>query len=170
MATLYIFVGAPGSGKTTAAQIIAKRTGAEHIWVDHERAAKYHPPTHSDTESQELYDYLNEKAETMLKTGQSVVFDTNFNRLADRELMRQIVSRAGAELKIVHLTTTKDLSKNRSSRPEHARKNGMPLPMQSDTFANITSHYQTLQPNEYFVEIDGTDIDADELMNKLKKL
>lgn len=170
MATLYIFVGAPGSGKTTAAQIIANRTGAEHIWVDHERADMFRPPTHSESESQDLYDYLNDKIEAMLKSGHSVVFDTNFNRLSDRELMRQIVKAAGAKLKIIHLTTKKNLAKNRSGRPEHARKNGMPSTMTEDTFDDITSHYQALGPDEPVVEIDGTDINADELMQKLSSL
>jgi predicted kinase len=165
--TLYLLVGPPGSGKTTAASIIAEASGAEHIWVDHERAAMFDRPTHSQAESRQLYQQLNHKAATLLGQGKSVVFDTNFNHWSDRELMRQIADKAGATVKIIQLTTDQELAQVRAMQTRHARRNQMPMPMSGQTFTNITNHYEPLRAGEDGIKIDGRDIDRVELLTKL---
>ena len=85
--TLYLFVGAPGAGKTTTAQIIAETTDAVHLWADAERHRLFEHPSHSKEESDLLYTKLNLETEQLLSRGQSVVFDTNFNFYADRQML-----------------------------------------------------------------------------------
>jgi predicted kinase len=165
--TLYLLVGPPGSGKTTAATIIAEASGAEHIWVDHERAQMFAQPTHSPAESRQLYQHLNRRAAELLGQGKSVVFDTNFNRFDDRQLMRQIAAQAGATVQIIQLTTDRELAQVRAMQTKHARRNQMPGPMSGQTFQAITSHYQPLKAGEDGIKVDGHDIDRLELLTKL---
>ncbi len=85
---LYLFVGYPGAGKTTAAQLVSEASGAVHLWADKERRKRYGKPSHSHAESTELYDSLNTQTEKLLRAGKSVIFDTNFKFYSDREKLR----------------------------------------------------------------------------------
>jgi predicted kinase len=82
--TLFLFLGYPGAGKTTAAQFIQQKTGAELLWADFERRQMFGQPTYSEAENDELYGYLDKQAAHILNQGKSVIFDTNFNFLIDR--------------------------------------------------------------------------------------
>jgi predicted kinase len=72
--TLYLMLGYPGAGKTTISKEITKRTGAVHLWADHERRAMFSEPCHSKAESDELYAALNTRTDQLLGEGSSVVF------------------------------------------------------------------------------------------------
>ncbi len=168
MATLYFFVGLPGSGKTTAANIICAASGGLHIWADRERQAKFDRPTHSLDESAELYEQLNLKSEQTLREGRSVVFDTNFNYRKDRDHMRAIAERASADVRIIRLTTDRDFAKERATHENHADKNGMHHVMSDETFERIASHYEPLGEDEPSVDINGTNLDESELLRKLQ--
>src|SRR5436853_7687938 len=71
--TLYLMLGYPGAGKTTAAKLIHELNGAVHLWGDHERRLNYPEPTYSHEETRALYDDLNYRAEQLLADGQSVI-------------------------------------------------------------------------------------------------
>ena len=73
---LYLFVGYPGAGKTTASKIIAQHTGATHLWADHVRGKMFERPLHSVDESHQLYERLNQRTAELLAAGQSVIYDT----------------------------------------------------------------------------------------------
>lgn len=158
-ATLYLFVGPPGAGKTTVANFICRSTGAMHIWADRERQAMFGHPTHDAEESRELYEHLNQKTATLLSQGSSVVFDTSFNFRKDRDHLRNIAEEAGARVVIIHLTTPHDLAKQRATHGRHAERNGMPVTMSQETFDRIAGHYQPLGADEPAVELDGSNLD-----------
>ena len=84
--TLYLMLGYPGAGKTTTSKVIHALSGAVHLWADQIRRERFGAPTYSHEENLELYDYLNELTSELLRTGQSVIFDTNFNFYKDREI------------------------------------------------------------------------------------
>lgn len=161
---LYIFIGYPGAGKTTAAQIIAESTGAVHLWADHERHQLFDQPTHSEQESLQLYDQLNRQAEELLATGQSVVFDTNFNFYADRQKLRNIAARHGAETIVIWMVTPESIAKERAVYTTTGR-NGYDAGMSEEKFKAIVSKLEAPAKDEKVIKIDGTKLDRQELIS-----
>ncbi len=165
---LYLFLGYPGAGKTTVAQLIAKHTGAVHIWADLERHKLFDQPTHDEAESRQLYDKLNQTTAQLLSQGKSVVFDTNFNRFDDRELLRGIAAKHGAESKLVWLTTPTDVAKERAVHANVVR-NGYEFKMSAEQFSKIASHLEPPREDEKVIKISGIKIDSNEVMQLLSK-
>lgn len=167
MPTLYLFVGYPGSGKTTAAELICKITGAKHIWADRERQQMFGRPTHSLSESGELYKALNLKTKHLLQAGHDVVFDTNFNYRADRERLRKIAENAGAKTVIIQMTTPEALARERALAWNHADRNGMHREMSNETFDRIVKHRQALANETTPVRLDGRNLSEESIKKAL---
>jgi predicted kinase len=168
--TLYLFVGYPGAGKTTVAQIICGATGAVHLWADYERRAMFVEPTHDQNESRQLYGYLNGEAHRLLKEGRSVVFDTNFNFYKDREHMRRIAGEAGAQLKLIWLQTGKDLAKHRATNDSHNKPTRLYGNMNEATFERIAGHLEPPRPDERPIVFIGENLQKTEVLRALNLL
>jgi predicted kinase len=164
---LYLFVGYPGAGKTTVSKIIEEHSEAEHIWTYHERTHMFGRPTHSPKESSELYSYLNNKTDELLQHGKSVIFDTNFNFKSDRDYLREIAKKHNAEMLIIWLTTSKELARERATHDDHRQKNGYHEIMSLEDFERLSDHMQIPEADEYYIAIDGTDVDQDKLLGLL---
>jgi|SRR5580700_6988312 predicted kinase len=164
--TLYLFIGAPGAGKTTTAQIIAKATGAVHLWADAERHKLFQHPTHSREESDLLYMKLNIQAEQLLAEGRSVVFDTNFNFYADRLKLETIAKRYNAETQIIWMTTPLEIARARSVGT-HENRNGYTMHMTDEQFDAIVAKLEPPRDNENTVEIDGSQVEQEQVIELL---
>jgi len=165
--TLYLFVGYPGAGKTRVSRIIAETNGAVHLWADTERHKMFPNPTHSLEESQQLYDHLNAVTEDLLAQGKSVVFDTNFNFHADREKLRAIAERQGAEMIILWIATPVEVAKKRAVGTRLLR-NGYTMSMSEEQFDAIAAKLEPPTKDENFIKIDGTEIDREKIIRLLR--
>ena len=165
---LYLFIGYPGAGKTTVARLIAETTGAVHLWADAERHKLFKRPTHSQAESLELYDRLNRRAADLLAASQSVVFDTNFNFYADRQKLRDIAARQGAETVLIWISVPRDVAKSRAVNVTDNR-NGYQFSMTEEQFDNIVSKLEPPAKDEKFIKIDGTKLDRQEVIRLLSQ-
>lgn len=159
-ARLFLFVGSPGAGKTSIANVIAIAAGATHLCADVERHKLYDKPTHSVAESTELYNKLNDAAGYLLEHGKSVVFDTNFNFYEDRQKLRTIADHYGATTLIIWVTTPNALSKKRAVAAETTR-NGYDINMTAEQFDAIVAKLEPPRKDENFIKIDGTNIDEE---------
>jgi len=165
---LYLMVGYPGAGKTTVARWIAERTGAVHLWADVERNRLFTSPTHSEAESNRLYQLLNERTAQLLGQGKSVVFDTNFNHYADRQLLREIADRNKAETLVVWVCTPTATARERAVHSKVVR-NGYDFAMTGDQFDAIAAKLEPPRPeDEKIIKIDGTKLDAEDVMRLIK--
>lgn len=165
--TLYLMVGYPGSGKTTTAKIIHELTGAEHIWADHERKKMFGMPTHSREESDKLYDALNLRAENLLAEGKSVVFDTNFNYMKDREHMRTIAARQHATTRLLWVITPKDIALHRATLQSAGKETRLFGNMAEEVFERMTHQLEPPADNENPLVLDGTQITSEYIKQKL---
>jgi predicted kinase len=165
--TLYLMVGYPGAGKTTVAKWIAKETGAVHLWADVERHKMFDKPDHSENESRRLYDELNRCVETLLASGKSVVFDTSFNHYHDRQLLRGVATRHGAATVVVWVATPAGMARERAVQANVVR-NGYDFTMTAEQFGAIADKLEPPREDEKVIKINGTKLDANEVMRLFK--
>ncbi len=165
---LYLMIGYPGAGKTTAAKIIHEATGAVHLWSDIERHKMFGHPTHSEEESVKLYDDLNKRAEAMLAEGKSVVFDTNFNFHADRIKLKKVADRQGAKTVVLWVTMPVEEARQRSVGAG-LRRNGYHTRMTEEHFNEIVSKLEPPGENEKVIKIDGAKLDRQTVLALLSQ-
>lgn len=155
--TLYLMLGYPGAGKTTAAEIIHDLTGAVHMSSDKQRLKMFPAPSFSETEHAALYSALDRKTEKLLQAGQDVIYDANLNRHRHRVEKYTICERVGATPVLIWVKAPKELAKTRASHtsrlhlvPHHESPEAM--------FNRIARVLEEPHPNEPYTQLDGTKI------------
>ncbi len=164
---LYIFVGYPGAGKTTTALIIKEATNARHIWVDLERKARFGGQDFTPADTKELYRELDVEIETYLQRGEDVIFDTNINMFKDRQFLKDLAIRNGAEVVLIWLTTDKEIARKRAYMDfgeDNLRVLGA---MDDSTFNKIANRLEYPVAEENPVKIDGTKFSKNEIIKLL---
>lgn len=151
-------VGLPGAGKTTAALAICKVTGAVHIWADEHRKTKFTTPKFDQAENMSLYEQLNSEVAILLGQGNSVVFDTAFNHLSDRDHLRQIAQAHGAKTLVVWVQTASELARTRATKDTAAQTTRILGDMTNEHFDTLENKLETPTENEQPIVLDGTKI------------
>lgn len=126
------FAGLSGSGKTTIAREVARRTGFAVVSSDDLRKrragldpASAAPPDaaealYGDAARRANYEALADLVSATLAAGRPVVADATFHRAADRDLLRRAARRAGAPLAFVECTVDDATARDRLVRRAEA--------------------------------------------------
>lgn len=165
--TLYLFMGYPGAGKTTVARIIREATDGVHLWADFERHVLFDEVTHSREESRVLYDHLNHTADDLLAQGRCVIYDTNFNFRADRDKLRAIAARHGANTVVIWMTTDRELARKRATEESTDKDTRVWGNMELTDFNRLSDHLQEPDSDEQVIQIDGAHISESAIRQKL---
>ena len=155
---LFLMLGFPGAGKTTVSKMIEEQTGAEHLWADHERRKRFGEPTHSHEENLQLYADMNAVTDSLLAAGKSVIFDTNFNFYRDREHLRRIAGKYGAQTMLIWVRTPKELARDRATKDAHMQHTRVLGNMPVEHFERISGNLEPPHEGEHVIEFDGTHV------------
>jgi predicted kinase len=160
-------LGYPGAGKTTTAHVIHELTGAVHLWADRERRDLYGTPTYSHEENLQLYAQMNDEAAHLLRRGQSVIYDTNFKYSRDREHLRGIAKRVGAETVLVWVVVPKEVAEKRATDGAELQDTRVLGDMPLETFNHLADNLERPSANEHVVQLDGTKITPEYVRREL---
>ncbi|MEM4271978.1 MAG: AAA family ATPase [Candidatus Bilamarchaeaceae archaeon] len=119
---LIIVCGLPGTGKSTLAQALAAKLGAEHISSDIIRRKMLEERTYSEQEKYRVYERMVQEAEALLREGKSVVADATFYRRRTREQMLEAARRAGKKALIVECVLDEETVEERMEMRKGARR------------------------------------------------
>ena len=164
---LYLMMGLPGAGKTTTARVIEELTGAVRLSSDEARLMLWDEPDFSEEEHQQLYDYLDDQTQHLLKAGKSVIYDANLNRYEHRQEKYELAHVLGVKTVLCWVKTPRELAKTRRiDEVQHhhlVTKNEDPASM----FERIATILEEPVENENYIELDGTKITAEYVKTKL---
>ena len=165
-ANLYLMLGLPGSGKTTAATEIARQTGAIHLSSDAWRLALFPKPTFSEAEHEQLYRILDYFTELLLVQGVDVIYDANLNRLKHRQEKYAISQSLNVTTRLLWVQTDHELAMARRVNDSH---DGLRPPYESpaEMFQRIAGIFEAPDIDEPYMTLDGTAITADYIRHKL---
>jgi predicted kinase len=155
--TLYLMFGYPGAGKTTASDIIQSLTGAVHLSSDRIRLELFPHPEFTPVEHHSLYRLLDQRTETLLGQGKSVIYDANLNRHTHRASKYILCKHLGVTPVLIWLQTPIDLSKQRAlheSRQPLWHDNETPSAM----FDRVAGALEEPTQHEPYIRLDGTKI------------
>lgn len=159
---LYLLLGVPGAGKTTAAKVLAELTGATRLSSDEVRLKMFPKPSFSQAEHNQLYEALNTQADELLRQGKSVIYDANLNRRQHRLEKYAIGRKAGAEVRLLWVQVPEGLAKQRATDPSRH-----PLIPPNETagqmFDRIAGVIEPPQADELAIKVDGSNVSAQSL-------
>ena len=155
---LYLLMGLPGAGKTTAAKIIEELTGATRLSSDEQRLKLWPLPTFTEAEHAALYDHLNKETERLISVGTSVIYDANLNRLAHRKEKYDLAKKYNVPVVLVWVQAPHSIARQR--RIEVSEHHAL-VPQQEDPasmFDRIAGILEEPTSDEECIVLDGTKI------------
>lgn len=128
--TLLLVGGIVGTGKSTAARLLAQRAGAPSVASDRVRrhcaaaepGARGGPDQglYAPEQRRRVYAGVLERAECVLASGRSAILDATWSARSERQRARELAARLGAELVFVETRCPAELARRRLARREAA--------------------------------------------------
>lgn len=166
---LFLMVGVPGAGKTTAAELIAELTGAIHLSADKFRLAVNPQPKFTPYEHLTTFRTLDYISELFLSKGISLIYDSNLNRRKSRKEKYEMCDRLGVTPYLVWITVPEEISRERAlinAVDDPRRPFGN---LKTDVYERLVRNLQIPTEEEPVIRLDGTRLTADYVMKMLPK-
>lgn len=167
MPTLYLMLGYPGAGKTTAAEHIARVTGAVQLSSDKIRLELFPKPTFSPQEHAALYAAIDRRTKELLQAGTSVIYDANLNRYVHRKEKYDICRETGARPVLIWRQTPRNIAKTRA---EDASRHPLIPPGEtaSELFERVVQIIEPPRDDEHPIILAGEDVTEDDIKKALQ--
>lgn len=164
--TLYLMLGYPGAGKTTAAEHIARLTGAELLSSDKIRLELFPQPSFSADEHTQLYKEIDKRTQELLSNGKSVIYDANLNRHVHRQEKYHICETTGATPVLIWRKTPRAVAKTRAE--DDSRHLLIPPGETADEmFERIANIIEAPLPDEHPIILEGEDVTESDIKQAL---
>ena len=160
-ATMLVFMGRVGTGKSTLARHIKKKLNIERyssdsirktmagVPLDRRTPAPERDEVYSAQMSEETYRRLLESARSCLEQGESVILDATFNSRASRSRLVQLANDVGCRLLFVEARASDEVIRGRLQDRE--QQEGVVSDARLEDFDKLDERYQP--PEE--IEADG---------------
>jgi predicted kinase len=129
----------------------------------------FHTPTFTQTEHDTVYATLDYMTELLLKSGISVIYDGNLNRLQHRREKYAICERTNAKPVLLWLQTTKELAKQRATERNHVHL----VPKDETVDAMFERVANTIEPpidDEHPIPFNGTEVTKEDVRRLLDQV
>lgn len=163
---LIMFVGIPGSGKTTFARQLAKRLDAVilssdsiRIWMWGSRDAipsSQHGIEEKRQANELTFGAMNYAANQVLSTGRSVIYDCNANRISERQEKHDIAKKQDAVSLVIRIKVPYEVSLTRVQLREDTHdQRQMPLEKAQAVLKRFLDEIEEPTAKEKTIFIDG---------------
>lgn len=153
---LILLYGYPGSGKTHFARQFSDEITAAHLHDDRIRSEIFEKPQYDKQETQVLQHLMEYMTEEFLKTGMSVVYDTNAMRVSQRRNLRDMARRLKAEPVLVWFQIDAETAYKRASKRDRRKADDKYTPaVSTDLFKKVTNFMQNPDKSEDYVVLSG---------------
>ncbi len=115
-AALIVMVGAPGTGKSFLARLIAEAVGAVLIQTDAVRKELFPQPRYTNRETKAVYTESRRRLDAELAAGRRVIFDATNLREHRRAPLYEVGERAGAVVAVVRAYAPDEVVRARVTR------------------------------------------------------
>ena len=168
---LLLFYGFQGSGKTYFARQFAENVEVAHVQADRIRYELFEKPTYSKQENAIVLQIMNYMVEEFLKVGVSVLYDMNAMRIVQRQALRTLARKSGAEAVLVWQQIDPESASTRALKRDR-RKTDDRYGMQPDytTFKKIAGGMQNPQRTEEYIVTSGKHVFATQFTAVLRHL
>ena len=146
--TLFVTIGAPGSGKSYLAERLCKEYGLFHLRSDEIRKYIFPNPAYSPEENIRLFSLLDFLAEKLIATGVGIIYDANFTLRAYRMKLQKIAKKYKTKYAVLWIQTPLAIAiKRAKTRKYHQVGKKVVMGLHNEI---------ELPKNEPVIVIDGT--------------
>lgn len=154
--TLILFYGYPGAGKTFVARQLANELQAAHVQDDRIRGELFEQPRFDRQENEIVGHLMEYMTEEFLKSGVSVIYDTNAMRKGQRRNLRELARKCKAASVLIWLQIDLETAFDRVvKRDKRKLDDRYALQIDRTTFENIVHYMQNPDLTEDYVVLSG---------------
>jgi predicted kinase len=148
--------GFPGSGKTFFARQICDHIAATHVQSDRIRAELFETPNYSKEENHVVMSLMNYMTGEFLNAGVSVVYDVNALRATQRRALRNMATKAGAEVVLVWFQIDPESSFQRATKRDRRKIDDHYAQPHNRAAFELQAHgMQNPEPTEHYLVLSG---------------